>query len=39
MTNSGGRRDMNPWAKMALEMGPLIVFFVVNGRLGIFVQT
>ena len=39
MTNSGGRRDMNPWAKMALEMGPLIVFFVVNGRLGIFWAT
>lgn len=33
------RRELNPWAKMGLEMGPLVLFFVVNGQAGIFWAT
>ena len=32
-------RRMHPLLKFALEMGPLIVFFVANGRAGIYVAT
>ena len=30
---------MNPWLKLGLEVGPLIVFFLVNSSRGIFVGT
>jgi len=30
---------MNQWLKMALEMGPLIVFFVANAKFGILTGT
>ena len=30
---------INPWLKLALEIGPLAIFFVVNGRAGIFWAT
>lgn len=29
----------NPWVKLAIEMGPLILFFVANGMYGIFAAT
>jgi len=29
----------NPWRKLVVEMGPLLVFFLVNGRFGIFAAT
>lgn len=32
-------RTMHPLLKFALEMGPLVVFFVANGRGGIYVAT
>ncbi|MDP2619583.1 MAG: septation protein A [Hyphomicrobiales bacterium] len=32
-------RKLNPWLKLALDLGPLLVFFVVNARLGIFWAT
>ncbi|MBS9476050.1 septation protein A [Ancylobacter radicis] len=32
-------RKMHPALKFALEMGPLVVFFVANGRAGIYVAT
>jgi len=33
------RKKLNPWLKIALELGPLVVFFIVNGRYGIFAAT
>ena len=30
---------MNPWLKLTLEMGPLILFFVANAKFGIFAAT
>jgi intracellular septation protein len=30
---------MNPWLKLTLDVGPLILFFVANARAGIFVAT
>jgi len=32
-------RSMHPLVKFALEMGPLVVFFVANGRAGIYAAT
>ena len=32
-------KRLNPWLKLALDLGPLLVFFVVNARLGIFWAT
>jgi len=32
-------RRMHPLLKFALEMGPLVVFFIANGRAGIYVAT
>lgn len=34
-----GRKAENPWLKLGLELGPLVVFFFANGRFGIFVAT
>jgi len=33
------RRPINPVLKLALELGPLVVFFAANARLGIFAGT
>src|SRR5277367_1578272 len=33
------RKALNPWLKFALELGPLALFFVAYGRLGIFAAT
>ena len=30
---------LNPWVKIALDIGPLILFFVVNARAGIYAAT
>lgn len=32
-------RRLNPFVKLALELGPLAVFFLANGRVGIFNAT
>ena len=32
-------RSLNPFLKLALEMGPLVVFFLVNQKAGIFAAT
>lgn len=32
-------RTMHPLLKFALELGPLVVFFIVNGRAGIYAAT
>jgi intracellular septation protein len=31
--------QINPWLKLALDLGPLLLFFFVNGRWGIFAAT
>ncbi len=33
------RKALNPWLKFTLELGPLALFFVVYGKLGIFAAT
>jgi intracellular septation protein len=33
------RRKLGPLVKTALELGPLVVFFIANGRVGIFAAT
>jgi intracellular septation protein len=33
------RPQLNPVLKLALDLGPLVLFFVVNGRYGIFAAT
>lgn len=33
------KTQLNPFAKLALDFGPLILFFIVNGRAGIFWAT
>jgi intracellular septation protein len=33
------RRRLNPFLKLALDLGPLILFFVANARFGIFAGT
>ena len=33
------RIETNPFVKLALELGPLAVFFAVNARFGIFAAT
>ena len=32
-------RSLNPVLKLALEVGPLVVFFIANQRAGIFAAT
>lgn len=39
MTGKGTATPQNTWVKLAIEMGPLILFFVVNGMYGIFTAT
>ncbi|MBV8791396.1 MAG: septation protein A [Pseudolabrys sp.] len=33
------KKKLNPWFKMALDIGPLVVFFAANSRFGIFAGT
>ena len=33
------KRKLNPFLKLALDMGPLVVFFAANARFGIFAAT
>jgi intracellular septation protein len=33
---SAAKRQLNPWLKLALEMGPLILFFFANSRPALF---
>jgi intracellular septation protein len=33
------KAKLNPWLKMALDIGPLVLFFLVNSRFGIFAAT
>ncbi len=33
------RKTLNPWVKFTLELGPLALFFLAYGRLGIFAAT
>jgi len=39
MTAQSEKPQPNPLLKFALEMGPLVIFFIVNSRAGIFVGT
>ncbi|MDF2995343.1 MAG: intracellular septation protein [Xanthobacteraceae bacterium] len=38
-TTKGPARTMHPLLKFVLEMGPLVIFFIANGRGGIYVAT
>ena len=38
-THNNQPEAINPWLKLALEMGPLILFFLANAKFGIFVAT
>jgi Intracellular septation protein A len=31
--------QINPFLKIALDLGPLVLFFIANGKLGIFGAT
>lgn len=33
------KKTLNPWLKFALELGPLLLFFVINAKFGIFAAT
>ena len=33
------KKQLNPWLKFALDLGPLVLFFWANGRFGIFNAT
>lgn len=37
--NAPGEKPVNPFLKLALEMGPLVLFFFVNARWGLFAAT
>ncbi|HEX9905736.1 MAG TPA: septation protein A [Propylenella sp.] len=37
--NDPKRAEVNPFLRLALELGPLVVFFFVNARFGIFAAT
>jgi intracellular septation protein len=39
MTDQPAKHKLNPMLKLALDLGPLIVFFAVNARFGIFAAT
>ncbi|MGJ0452022.1 MAG: septation protein A [Methylocystis sp.] len=38
-TAIAAKRKLNPWLKLALELGPLLLFFVINSKYGIFAAT
>ncbi|BCJ89475.1 putative intracellular septation protein A [Terrihabitans soli] len=35
-TADAPKKKLNPWLKFALELGPLVIFFVANSRAGLF---
>ena len=39
MTDKPGKPKLHPLLKLALDLGPLVVFFAANARFGIFVAT
>lgn len=39
VTAAESKKKLNPWLKIALELGPLMLFFFVNGRFGIIYAT
>jgi intracellular septation protein len=39
MTDQPAKHKLNPMLKLALDLGPLIVFFAANARFGIFAAT
>ena len=39
LDTSNKKRDVSPLLKLALEVGPLAVFFITNGKFGIFYAT
>jgi intracellular septation protein len=39
MTDKPARPKLNPMLKLALDIGPLVVFFAANARFGIFAAT
>ena len=39
MTDTTAKPKLNPLLKLALDIGPLVLFFVANSRFGIFVAT
>jgi intracellular septation protein len=39
MTETSEKPKLNPYLKLALDIGPLLVFFVANSRFGIFAGT
>ena len=39
MNGLKAKKDINPLLKMTLEMGPLVIFFVMNSMKGIFYAT
>jgi intracellular septation protein len=39
MTDAAPKKHLDPWLKLALEIGPLVVFFIMNTREGLFVAT
>jgi intracellular septation protein len=39
MSGMTAKAQLNPFVKLALDFGPLILFFIVNGRAGIFWAT
>ncbi len=38
-TAAAVKKKLNPWLKLALELGPLLLFFVANAKYGIFAAT
>ncbi|MGD9657631.1 MAG: septation protein A [Methylocystis sp.] len=38
-TAIAAKKKLNPWLKLALELGPLLLFFVANSKYGIFAAT
>src|SRR5712671_6945283 len=39
MTDTTAKPKLNPLLKLALDIGPLVLFFVANSRFGIFIAT
>ncbi|MBM3562513.1 MAG: septation protein A [Alphaproteobacteria bacterium] len=38
-TAVAAKKKLNPWLKFALELGPLLLFFVANAKYGIYAAT
>ncbi len=39
MTEPAAKKQLDPFLKLALDIGPLVLFFAANARLGIYVAT